>query len=167
MRVNGGMSSDIYFMYNYFLKKMDQAQNERKNYVWKVGVNSNFYFVFIFFLSFYYFFVFYDIKKYGQQIFIKKYLNSKSLTSTQGVTDKLKQIKQEKEEKKEEKKKREGNDEMKGIKGYPKVPPPFLTVVPNDAMQWASSPPQNSCLSFILFFCLFSLCVFVSFFSSL
>ncbi|KAH1239056.1 hypothetical protein GmHk_08G023580 [Glycine max] len=43
-----------------------------------------------------------------------------SLTSTQGVTDKLKQIKQEKEEKKEEKKKREGNDEMKGIKGYPK-----------------------------------------------
>jgi len=53
MRVNGGMSSDIYFMYNYFLKNVSGPKWKKKLYMWKSGVNSNSDFVFIF--SFYVF----------------------------------------------------------------------------------------------------------------
>ena len=80
------MTSDIYFIYNYFLRKMGQAQNERKKYICeKAGINSDF----LFFSSY---FAFYYIKKrWTTNIYKKKKILS--LTSNQGFTDKLERIK--------------------------------------------------------------------------
>ena len=79
MHVNGSVTSGIYFMHNYFLKKWVRPKIKGQNCICeKGGVNSNCYFVFCF--------LFYFL------CFQKK--NSKSLTSSQGFTNELKRIKQ-------------------------------------------------------------------------
>ena len=98
-----------------------------------------------------------------------KYLQkqiSKSLTRGQGFTNELKQIKHETKRKRRKegtksewmKKKREKKErnEMKGIKRYLEVPPPFLSTVSSDAMQWVSF--ASSKFVSLLIFCMFSMC---------
>ena len=69
MHVNEGVTNGIYFMYNYFLEKIGQTQNERKNCMCEKAVLIAIFIFLVFFSSF---LLFIYKKKDGQKIFTKK-----------------------------------------------------------------------------------------------
>ena len=135
VHVNEGVTSDIYFTCNYFLKEKMYVciYIYIYIYIYKGGVDRNTYFVFIFpFFSF--LFSFYYIKNWWTKNIYKKKILRVSLAVKDSLSswNKLSKRPKEREEgrgarvkKRKRKRKKEKND-MKGIRRYVEVHPPFL-----------------------------------------